>query len=85
MQEESQPEFIRQTALRRPNTSPSTPGLPNKKFWQKQKLNSTFRADIIVVENEKQLDKIWPIKGELADLKAIVQYTGELCSQAANN
>ncbi|XP_063053819.1 long-chain-fatty-acid--CoA ligase ACSBG1 [Engraulis encrasicolus] len=36
---------------------------------------SDARADIIVVENQKQLDKILQIKDQLPDLKAIVQYS----------
>uniref|UniRef100_T1JBV8 long-chain-fatty-acid--CoA ligase n=1 Tax=Strigamia maritima TaxID=126957 RepID=T1JBV8_STRMM len=33
-------------------------------------------ANIVVVENEKQLDKILQIKADLPHLKAIIQYTG---------
>ncbi|XP_030621169.1 long-chain-fatty-acid--CoA ligase ACSBG1 [Chanos chanos] len=36
------------------------------------------RANIIVVENQKQLDKILQIKDSLPHLKAIVQYSGSL-------
>ena len=36
------------------------------------------RANIIVVEDAKQLDKIKAIRHELPHLKAIVQYTGEV-------
>lgn len=35
------------------------------------------KANIIVVENDKQLDKIWQIKDELVECKAIVQYSGD--------
>ncbi|XP_061751564.1 long-chain-fatty-acid--CoA ligase ACSBG2-like isoform X2 [Nerophis ophidion] len=38
-------------------------------------------ANILVVENQKQLDKILQIKNELPHLKAIVQYKGELQQQ----
>jgi len=34
------------------------------------------KANILVVENERQLEKVLPFKDELPDLKAIVQYTG---------
>jgi long-chain-fatty-acid--CoA ligase ACSBG len=34
-------------------------------------------ADIIVVEDKKQLDKILSIKDRLPELKAIVQYSGK--------
>ena len=34
------------------------------------------RCNILVVEDEKQLEKILKVKSELTDLKAIVQYTG---------
>ena len=33
-------------------------------------------SNILVVEDEKQLEKILKVKSELPDLKAIVQYTG---------
>ncbi|XP_065843145.1 long-chain-fatty-acid--CoA ligase ACSBG2-like [Oscarella lobularis] len=36
------------------------------------------KANIVVVENDKQMQKILPMKSELSHLKAIVQYTGEL-------
>jgi long-chain-fatty-acid--CoA ligase ACSBG len=35
------------------------------------------RANIIVVEDKKQLDKILSIKDRLPELKAIVQYSGK--------
>jgi hypothetical protein len=35
------------------------------------------RANIIVVEDKKQLDKILTIKDRLPELKAIVQYQGK--------
>lgn len=35
------------------------------------------KANIIVVQDQKQLDKILAIKSRLPDLKAIVQYEGE--------
>ncbi|XP_017770616.1 PREDICTED: long-chain-fatty-acid--CoA ligase ACSBG2 [Nicrophorus vespilloides] len=35
------------------------------------------RANIIVVEDEKQLEKILPLRSRLPNLKAIVQYSGE--------
>ena len=34
------------------------------------------RANILVVEDDKQLEKILAIKNELPDLKVIVQYLG---------
>ena len=34
------------------------------------------QCNILVVEDEKQLEKILKVKSELTDLKAIVQYTG---------
>lgn len=34
------------------------------------------RANVIVVEDQKQLEKILAVKNELAHLKAIVQYSG---------
>ena len=36
----------------------------------------TSRANIIVVEDAKQLDKILAVKSELPHLKAVVQYIG---------
>lgn len=35
------------------------------------------RANIIVVEDEKQLEKIQEIRGRLPHLKAVIQYEGE--------
>lgn len=35
------------------------------------------RANIIVVEDEKQLEKILAVRDNLPDLKAIVQYSGQ--------
>ena len=34
------------------------------------------RCNILVVEDQKQLDKIWSFKNDLPNLKKIVQYTG---------
>ncbi|XP_060765381.1 long-chain-fatty-acid--CoA ligase ACSBG1 isoform X2 [Neoarius graeffei] len=45
---------------------------------------SDSRANIIVVENQKQLDKILQIKDKLSDLKAIVQYSGPLLEKLPN-
>ncbi|XP_043933397.1 long-chain-fatty-acid--CoA ligase ACSBG1 [Protopterus annectens] len=42
------------------------------------------RANIIVVENQKQLEKILQIQGRLPHLKAIVQYTGTLQEKLPN-
>ncbi|KAG9341259.1 hypothetical protein JZ751_019700 [Albula glossodonta] len=42
------------------------------------------RANIIVVENQKQLDKILQIKDKLPHLKAIVQYSGPLEKKLTN-
>ncbi|XP_052400251.1 long-chain-fatty-acid--CoA ligase ACSBG1 isoform X1 [Carassius gibelio] len=42
------------------------------------------RANVIVVENQKQLDKILEIKNELPHLKAIVQYSGSLKEKLPN-
>ncbi|KAF3695497.1 Long-chain-fatty-acid--CoA ligase ACSBG2 [Channa argus] len=39
-------------------------------------------ANILVVENQKQLDKILQVKDQLPHLKAIVQYKGELKQKA---
>ena len=36
------------------------------------------RANILVVEDDKQLQKFLPFKNELSHLKAIIQYTGEV-------
>ncbi|KAL2093224.1 hypothetical protein ACEWY4_010536 [Coilia grayii] len=45
---------------------------------------SDSRADIIVVENQKQLDKILQIKDQLPHLKAIVQYSEPLQKKLPN-
>ncbi|XP_057185821.1 long-chain-fatty-acid--CoA ligase ACSBG1 [Triplophysa rosa] len=45
---------------------------------------SDSRANIIVVENQKQLDKILQLKGQLPHLKAIVQYSGSLQEKLPN-
>ncbi|KAF5902535.1 long-chain-fatty-acid--CoA ligase ACSBG1 [Clarias magur] len=45
---------------------------------------SDSRANIIVVENQKQLDKILQIKDKLPHLKAIVQYSGPLAEKLPN-
>ncbi|XP_060742771.1 long-chain-fatty-acid--CoA ligase ACSBG1 isoform X1 [Tachysurus vachellii] len=42
------------------------------------------RANIIVVENKKQLDKILQVKDKLPHLKAIVQYSGPMLEKMAN-
>ncbi|XP_009296341.1 long-chain-fatty-acid--CoA ligase ACSBG1 isoform X2 [Danio rerio] len=42
------------------------------------------RANVIVVENQKQLDKIMQVKDKLPHLKAIVQYSGSLKEKLAN-
>lgn len=42
------------------------------------------RANVIVVENQKQLDKILQVKDKLPHLKAIVQYSGSLKEKLAN-
>ncbi|XP_016354671.1 long-chain-fatty-acid--CoA ligase ACSBG1 isoform X1 [Sinocyclocheilus anshuiensis] len=42
------------------------------------------RANIIVVENQKQLDKILEVKDKLPHLKAIVQYSGSLREKLPN-
>ena len=34
------------------------------------------KCNILVVEDQKQLDKVWSYRNELPDLKKIVQYTG---------
>jgi len=34
------------------------------------------KCNVLVVEDQKQLDKIWAVKSELPNLKKIVQYTG---------
>ncbi|XP_068616922.1 long-chain-fatty-acid--CoA ligase ACSBG2-like [Brachionichthys hirsutus] len=43
-----------------------------------QYVASSCQADILVVENQKQLDKILQVKDQLPHLKAIVQYKDEL-------
>ncbi|XP_008275020.1 long-chain-fatty-acid--CoA ligase ACSBG1 [Stegastes partitus] len=43
-----------------------------------QYVASDSKANIIVVENQKQLDKILQIRDKLPHLKAIVQYSGQL-------
>ncbi|XP_034026833.1 long-chain-fatty-acid--CoA ligase ACSBG2-like isoform X2 [Thalassophryne amazonica] len=40
------------------------------------------KANVLVVENQKQLEKILQVKDQLPDLKAIVQYKGELQQKA---
>ncbi|MCI4381813.1 hypothetical protein PGIGA_G00256240 [Pangasianodon gigas] len=45
---------------------------------------SDSRANIIVVENQKQLDKILQVKDKLPHLKAIVQYSGPLLEKLPN-
>ncbi|XP_062402556.1 long-chain-fatty-acid--CoA ligase ACSBG1 [Sardina pilchardus] len=45
---------------------------------------SDSKADIIVVENQKQLDKILQIKEQLPHLKAIVQYSEPLQNKLPN-
>uniref|UniRef100_A0A8C1Y7U3 Long-chain-fatty-acid--CoA ligase ACSBG1 n=1 Tax=Cyprinus carpio TaxID=7962 RepID=A0A8C1Y7U3_CYPCA len=42
------------------------------------------RANVIVVENQKQLDKILEVKDKLPHLKAIVQYSGSLKEKLPN-
>uniref|UniRef100_A0A8C2IPB3 Long-chain-fatty-acid--CoA ligase ACSBG1 n=1 Tax=Cyprinus carpio TaxID=7962 RepID=A0A8C2IPB3_CYPCA len=42
------------------------------------------RANVIVVENQKQLDKILQVKDKLPHLKAIVQYSGSLKEKLPN-
>ena len=42
------------------------------------------KANIIVVENQKQLDKILQVRDQLPHLKAIVQYKGKLSQQYPN-
>jgi long-chain-fatty-acid--CoA ligase ACSBG len=39
------------------------------------------KADIIVVEDDKQLQKILSIRDQLPNLKAIIQYKGQLSGQ----
>nr|XP_046249054.1 long-chain-fatty-acid--CoA ligase ACSBG1 [Scatophagus argus] len=45
---------------------------------------SDSKANIIVVENQKQLDKILQIRDRLPSLKAIVQYSGEPQQKISN-
>ncbi|XP_018536233.1 long-chain-fatty-acid--CoA ligase ACSBG1 [Lates calcarifer] len=45
---------------------------------------SDSKANIIVVENQKQLDKILQIRDRLPHLKAIVQYSGQLQEKLSN-
>ncbi|XP_071387557.1 long-chain-fatty-acid--CoA ligase ACSBG1 [Centroberyx affinis] len=45
---------------------------------------SDSKANIIVVENQKQLDKILQIRDRLPHLKAIVQYSGQLQQKISN-
>uniref|UniRef100_A0A1A8FR36 long-chain-fatty-acid--CoA ligase n=1 Tax=Nothobranchius korthausae TaxID=1143690 RepID=A0A1A8FR36_9TELE len=47
-----------------------------------QYVAANCEADVLVVENQKQLDKILKVKGQLPHLKAIVQYKGELQQKA---
>lgn len=41
-------------------------------------------ANIIVVENNQQLQKILKVRPELPHLKAIIQYTGEVAVREPN-
>ncbi|KAM3609225.1 uncharacterized protein V6R79_011334 [Siganus canaliculatus] len=45
---------------------------------------SDCKANIIVLENQKQLDKILQVRDQLPHLKAIVQYSGELQQKMSN-
>ncbi|XP_023261849.1 long-chain-fatty-acid--CoA ligase ACSBG2-like [Seriola lalandi dorsalis] len=47
-----------------------------------QYVAANCEANILVVENQKQLDKILQVKDQLPHLKAIVQYKGELQQKA---
>ncbi|KAM6944715.1 long-chain-fatty-acid--CoA ligase ACSBG2-like isoform 1-T2 [Lycodopsis pacificus] len=47
-----------------------------------QYVAASSEANILVVENQKQLDKILQVKDHLPHLKAIVQYKGELQQKA---
>ncbi|KAF7200759.1 long-chain-fatty-acid--CoA ligase ACSBG2 [Nothobranchius furzeri] len=47
-----------------------------------QYVAANCEADVLVVENQKQLDKILKVKGQLPHLKAIIQYKGELQQKA---
>ncbi|KAI3372629.1 hypothetical protein L3Q82_023098 [Scortum barcoo] len=49
-----------------------------------QYVAANCEANILVVENQKQLDKILQVKDQLPHLKAIVQYKGELQQRAPN-
>ncbi|XP_069019793.1 long-chain-fatty-acid--CoA ligase ACSBG1 [Embiotoca jacksoni] len=49
-----------------------------------QYVASDSKANIIVVENQKQLDKILQIRDRLPHLKAIVQYSGQLQQKISN-
>ncbi|XP_041795274.1 long-chain-fatty-acid--CoA ligase ACSBG1 [Chelmon rostratus] len=49
-----------------------------------QYVASDSKANIIVVENQKQLDKILQIRDRLPHLKAIVQYTGQPQQKISN-
>ncbi|XP_072241987.1 long-chain-fatty-acid--CoA ligase ACSBG1 [Leuresthes tenuis] len=49
-----------------------------------QYVASDSKANIIVVENQKQLDKILQIQDRLPHLKAIVQYSGRLQQKVSN-
>ncbi|XP_029379100.1 long-chain-fatty-acid--CoA ligase ACSBG1 [Echeneis naucrates] len=49
-----------------------------------QYVASDSKADIVVVENEKQLDKILQVSDRLPNLKAIVQYNGQLQQKRSN-
>ncbi|XP_071339712.1 long-chain-fatty-acid--CoA ligase ACSBG2-like isoform X2 [Trachinotus anak] len=47
-----------------------------------QYVAANCEANVLVVENQKQLDKILEVKDQLPHLKAIVQYKGELQQEA---
>ncbi|KAM9393197.1 long-chain-fatty-acid--CoA ligase ACSBG2-like isoform 1-T1 [Pholidichthys leucotaenia] len=47
-----------------------------------QYVAANCEANVLVVENQKQLDKILQVKDQLPHLKAIVQYKGELQQKA---
>lgn len=49
-----------------------------------QYVAASCEANVLVVENQKQLDKILQVKDQLPHLKAIVQYKGELQKKAPN-
>lgn len=42
------------------------------------------RCNVIVVENNQQLKKILEVWSDLPDLKAVVQYTGEVAEKREN-